>query len=578
MGQRRINQETSQWYLIASRGDMTIRVRPGMPLGETADGNLSFDPACAQIVLDIADDGDLVVRAADQHQLETDDGERCHSTRFSRDLSAEIRLPHNVLRLDTDFIDRRDADASIAVRAADAAAADAAQPEAPLKQRFEVLESAPTTAQSLAPSPSKPSAEARKAPPRAKSGEPAPATEPAPKAAERAPITAPSLRSERQAAERGQARLRRLNAALIGLACIAVAAAFLLLQQEPPPGPMEEVRGPPQPQDDAAPPAPAPASESMGARLPDTVPEPVLLPVPDRSAALGQTLDPADEAGTEPAFEEPPAVAEVRVEPIEVPPITRRSVPEPGGDERSSERIAAPEPLPAAAREPALPPPDPAQVAVLEQVGAEATAQARTLTRRRDLLAAELALAQGRLASPPGNNALALYQRILEEDPGSPAAQSGLQSVRQALINRALAEVARNALADARETLDAAAEAGANPLFIEDLRGEVEYRQRLLDARAGRFDELYPIEQLVAVYRDPPRVPRLAPALDGTSVAVEFTVTTEGDVQDITVLDNPPETLEQAARTAVETWQFEPVLLDGQPIPVRSSVRFTFRN
>ena len=70
---------TSQWYLIALDGDMVLRVRPGMPLGETAAGELSFDPSCAQLELDIADDGDLMLSAVDDHELEFGGGTRCRA-------------------------------------------------------------------------------------------------------------------------------------------------------------------------------------------------------------------------------------------------------------------------------------------------------------------------------------------------------------------------------------------------------------------------------------------------------------------------------------------------------------------
>src|SRR4051812_13888149 len=102
MGQPGIVQGTSQWYLIARRGDMVLRVRQGMPLGETATGELSFDPSCAQLELDIADDGGLVLSAVDDHELESG-GTRHRCERLQRHLRAEVRLPHNVVQLDTDF-------------------------------------------------------------------------------------------------------------------------------------------------------------------------------------------------------------------------------------------------------------------------------------------------------------------------------------------------------------------------------------------------------------------------------------------------------------------------------------------
>jgi len=106
------------------------------------------------------------------------------------------------------------------------------------------------------------------------------------------------------------------------------------------------------------------------------------------------------------------------------------------------------------------------------------------LARRRALFAADQALAQGRLTTPPETNAYALYNRVLALDPGSAEATRGLQSVRQGLINRAMAQLASGALGDARVSLQAAAEVGADGMLVAHLRDEVDYRQRLVDAQA----------------------------------------------------------------------------------------------
>ena len=256
--------------------------------------------------------------------------------------------------------------------------------------------------------------------------------------------------------------------------------------------------------------------------------------------------------------------------PAVLPPVERRSIPEGAQTAGAAEALADPARVDSQ--------PDATLVAELEEIGLSAQALAAELTLRRDLLAAELAFAQGRLTTPPEASAYTLYNRVLALDPGSPQAMSGLQSVRQELINRVLAQLAGDDLDDARRTLQAAADAGANPQLIADLRGEVDYRQRLIDAEAGRFETLYPVDQLVAVSQEPPRVSRYASTGAEESVEVQFTVTARGDVRDVAVLDAPPENLEQAVRSAVSEWRFEPVLYNGRPVPVRSSVRFTFGN
>jgi hypothetical protein len=87
---------------------------------------------------------------------------------------------------------------------------------------------------------------------------------------------------------------------------------------------------------------------------------------------------------------------------------------------------------------------------------------------------------------PPETSAYALYSRVLALDPGSSQATNGLQQVRQGLINRALAQLAANALDDARVSLQDATDAGADASLVGQLRDEVAYRQRLIDSAGAR--------------------------------------------------------------------------------------------
>jgi hypothetical protein len=169
--------------------------------------------------------------------------------------------------------------------------------------------------------------------------------------------------------------------------------------------------------------------------------------------------------------------------PVELPPVERRSIPpvaqaaaQTGGAEAATDPVTVDRQ------------PNAALVAELEEIGLMAQAVAAELALRRDLLAADLALAQGRLMTPPEASAYTLYNRVLAVDPGSPEATSGLQSVRQGLINRALAQLAGDDLDDARRTLQSAADAGADPRLIADLRDEVDYRQGLIDAQSRRSE------------------------------------------------------------------------------------------
>ncbi len=105
MGQLRTVHGAGHWYLVARHGDRVLRVRPRLLLGETAAGELSFDASCAQLELDVDDDGSILLNAVGGHELEWAGGVRCHRERLARNRGAEIRLFHNVLLLDTDFVE-----------------------------------------------------------------------------------------------------------------------------------------------------------------------------------------------------------------------------------------------------------------------------------------------------------------------------------------------------------------------------------------------------------------------------------------------------------------------------------------
>ncbi|MFU8814967.1 MAG: hypothetical protein ACNA7W_06460 [Pseudomonadales bacterium] len=171
---------------------------------------------------------------------------------------------------------------------------------------------------------------------------------------------------------------------------------------------------------------------------------------------------------------EPPRPEPLR--PVEVPRVERRAIP-------PVAQPAAPAPEPIASPQDGSVQQDAAAAAELELIAAMSQAAVAELRRQRDLLAADLALAQGRLTSPPEENAYSLYSRVLAEHPESPEARDGLHAVRQELINRALAQLAGNDLEGSRRTLQAAAFAGVDPQLVANLRDEVDYRQQLADAR-----------------------------------------------------------------------------------------------
>jgi TonB family protein len=215
-------------------------------------------------------------------------------------------------------------------------------------------------------------------------------------------------------------------------------------------------------------------------------------------------------------------------------------------------------------------------ISTLEQAQRNLQARQENDKVRVWLTAAAEALQADRLMPPAESNAFELYQQVLSVDAESSAARRGLELIRGGLLDRARTLLSSDDMTATRTHLDAALQAGADPVIIAELRGEADYRQRLLDAQAGKFDSLYPISQLVPVRQTAPSYPRTAPPGTSGSVDLHLTVTETGDVRDVEVVGTPREYFQRAAVQAVRSWRFEPVIERGRPIPVRVAVRVTF--
>ena len=59
-------------------------------------------------------------------------------------------------------------------------------------------------------------------------------------------------------------------------------------------------------------------------------------------------------------------------------------------------------------------------------------------------------------------------------------------------------------------------------------------------------------------------------------VRLQVTVAADGAVQDVGLISGPPQ-LAPAAVAAVRQWKYEPMLVSGRPVPVRTTVDIPFR-
>ncbi|MDZ7824782.1 MAG: energy transducer TonB [Gammaproteobacteria bacterium] len=90
--------------------------------------------------------------------------------------------------------------------------------------------------------------------------------------------------------------------------------------------------------------------------------------------------------------------------------------------------------------------------------------------------------------------------------------------------------------------------------------------------------EPQPISAFTVVSRQSPTFPRYAVARsDGGWVEVEFTVSRTGRVTDAEVRQASASLFVEPSLDAIRDWRFEPVLMDGRPVPARGVLRFTFR-
>ncbi len=116
---------------------------------------------------------------------------------------------------------------------------------------------------------------------------------------------------------------------------------------------------------------------------------------------------------------------------------------------------------------------------------------ARPIPESPLLAQAAAALAENRLADPPGDNALELYQQLLEHDPGNAKASAGLAEARERLLARAENALLEERLDEASAAIETARKSGVEGGRIAFLtaqlaksREQVKTAQTSLRARA----------------------------------------------------------------------------------------------
>jgi TonB family protein len=186
-------------------------------------------------------------------------------------------------------------------------------------------------------------------------------------------------------------------------------------------------------------------------------------------------------------------------------------------------------------------------------------------------------LQQDRLLEPPNDNAKYYLAALQATNPSYP----GLAAARQDLGARLVAKARRAQTLQqpeaARAWLDEAAALGFASPDATAVLHDLETARPAAGAPAPSR-EVVPAGQLTLIKRVAPTYPRRA-ELDRIEgwVELDFTVTTDGAVKDVTIHGaEPAGVFNAAAIKALTQWRYQPVLRDATPISQRARIRIRF--
>jgi len=188
---------------------------------------------------------------------------------------------------------------------------------------------------------------------------------------------------------------------------------------------------------------------------------------------------------------------------------------------------------------------------------------------------AQARLAQGEILEPDNDNALFYVNQLRAADPTSAGLAHISGALQGAIIARARAALYSGDAVKAEALVNAASGLGSSAEL--DALTDAVAQQKL--KQSGTTPFMVQASSLVTVKPLKLQYPRTAVS-KGTEgwVDVGFTVTTEGKVINVTVLNaSPPNVFESAAKSALARVRFRPVLVDGQAREVKSMLHLVFR-
>jgi TonB family protein len=186
---------------------------------------------------------------------------------------------------------------------------------------------------------------------------------------------------------------------------------------------------------------------------------------------------------------------------------------------------------------------------------------------------AQARLAHGDLLEPENDNALFYVSQLRAANPGYGGLAQISGALQSAIIARAHAALDSGDIAKGEAMVKAASGLGSSAELDALSDSLAQEKQKQGSAAAVPANSLVVVRPLRLEYPST----ALAKATEGW-VDLTFSVTPEGKVAHVTVVDSSPHNVfDSAARTAMARVRYQPVLRDGKAVEIKSSLRLVFR-
>jgi TonB family protein len=214
------------------------------------------------------------------------------------------------------------------------------------------------------------------------------------------------------------------------------------------------------------------------------------------------------------------------------------------------------------------------QVAETNDVAAAPAAEPQGPSLAEQVASVTALRERGALIAPAGNNAFDSVMALRERYPDAEEVRSEQQRLAFLLLDRARTALAANNVDEAATLID------RSNALIPGVQAVRTLQEQLAIAQDQRdfTKNVAQAASLKRVREVPPVYPKDAQRA-GTEgwVQVEFTISPDGNTQDLQVLDSAPkQVFDKAALDSVSKWRFEPIRKNGAPVAQRAVLQLKF--